>query len=228
MEAPLKHIAFIMDGNGRWAKQQNLARTEGHKEGAQRVFDVAKRIFDHWKIPYITLYAFSTENWKRPQQEISVIFKLLATYLTKKKAVFLENKIRLNTIGNIDALPEATRKAIADVKSATAHFTDHTLTLALNYGAREEVLRAIKALPTEALKALTWDTFAQQLYTAGMPDPDLIVRTSGEQRLSNYLLLQAAYSEFYFTSTHWPDFNDQEVDKAIENYLQRNRRFGNI
>jgi len=228
MEAPLKHIAFIMDGNGRWAKQRNLARTEGHKEGAQRVFDVAKRVFEHWNIPYITLYAFSTENWKRPQQEINVIFKLLATYLTKKKAVFLENKIRLNTIGNIDALPEATRKAIADVKAATAHFTDHMLTLALNYGAREEVLRAIKALPADKIKSLTWDTFAQQFYTAGMPDPDLIVRTSGEQRLSNYLLLQAAYSEFYFTNTHWPDFNDQEVDKAIENYLLRNRRFGNI
>ena len=228
MEAPLKHIAFIMDGNGRWAKQRNLARTEGHKEGAQRVFDVAKRVFDHWNIPYITLYAFSTENWKRPQQEISVIFKLLATYLKKKKAVFLENKIRLNTIGNIEALPEATRKAIADVKAATAHFTEHTLTLALNYGAREEVLRAIKSLPTDEIKDLTWDTFAQQLYTAEMPDPDLIVRTSGEQRLSNYLLLQAAYSEFYFTNIHWPDFNDQEVDKAIENYLQRNRRFGTI
>jgi len=228
MEAPLKHIAFIMDGNGRWAKQRNLARTEGHKEGAQRVFDVAKRVFDHWKIPYITLYAFSTENWKRPQQEINVIFKLLATYLTKKKAVFLENKIRLNTIGNIDALPEATRKAIEDVKAATAHFTEHTLTLALNYGAREEVLKAIKSLPAEKIKDLTWDTFTQQLYTASIPDPDLIVRTSGEQRLSNYLLLQAAYSEFYFTNTHWPDFNDQEVDKAIENYLLRNRRFGNI
>lgn len=228
MKAPLKHIAFIMDGNGRWAKQRNLARTEGHKEGAQRVFDVAKRVFDHWKIPYITLYAFSTENWKRPQQEISVIFKLLATYLKKKKSVFLENKIRLNTIGNIEALPEATLKAIEDVKKATAHFREHTLTLALNYGAREEVLRAIKSLSTDKIKDLTWDTFAQQLYTAGMPDPDLIVRTSGEQRLSNYLLLQAAYSEFYFTKTHWPDFNDQEVDKAIENYLQRNRRFGNI
>ena len=228
MEAPLNHIAFIMDGNGRWAKQRNLARTEGHKEGAERVFEVAKRVFDHWKIPYITLYAFSTENWKRPQQEINVIFKLLATYLKKKKAVFLENKIRLNTIGNIDALPEATRKAIADVKVATAHFTDHTLTLALNYGAREEVLRAIKSLSPDEIKNLTWDTFSRQLYTVGMPDPDLIVRTSGEQRLSNYLLLQAAYSEFYFTNTHWPDFNEQEVDKAIENYLQRNRRFGNI
>ncbi|MFQ6723580.1 MAG: polyprenyl diphosphate synthase [Opitutales bacterium] len=228
IKAPLKHVAFIMDGNGRWAKQRNLARTEGHKEGAERAFDIANRIFNHWNIPYITLYAFSTENWKRPQQEIDVIFELLTTYLEKKKSVFLENKIRFQTIGNIDALPEATRKAIAEVKAATAHFTEHTFTLALNYGAREEVLRAIKALPANEIKDLTWDTFAQQLYTAGMPDPDLIVRTSGEQRLSNYLLLQAAYSEFYFTKTHWPDFNEQEVDKAIENYLQRNRRFGNI
>ena len=228
VKAPLKHVAFIMDGNGRWAKQRNLARTEGHKEGAERAFDVANRIFQHWNIPYITLYAFSTENWKRPQQEIDVIFELLTTYLEKKKSVFLENKIRFQTIGNIDILPEATRKAIEDVKHATAHFTEHTLTLALNYGAREEVLRAIKTLSTDEINNLTWETFERQLYTAGMPDPDLIIRTSGEQRLSNYLLLQAAYSEFYFTNTHWPDFNDQEVDKAIENYLQRNRRFGNI
>lgn len=228
MNAPLKHIAFIMDGNGRWAKERNLARTEGHKEGAQRVFDVAKRIFEYWNIPYITMYAFSTENWKRPKQEISVIFKLLTTYLKKKKSVFVENKIRFHTIGNIDALPEATRNAIADVKAVTKHFTEHTLTLALNYGAREEVLNAIKSLPADEIKDLTWEKFSQQLYTADMPDPDLIVRTSGEQRLSNYLLLQAAYSEFYFTSTYWPDFNDQEVDKAIESYLQRTRRFGNI
>lgn len=228
MEAPLKHIAFIMDGNGRWAKQHNLARTEGHKEGAQRVFDVAQRVFEHWHIPYITLYTFSTENWKRPQQEINAIFKLLSTYLKKKKTVFIENKICLNTIGNIDALPENTRNIITEVKAATAQFSEHILTLALNYGAREEVLRAIKSLPPEALNDLTWDRFAQQLYTAAMPDPDLIVRTSGEQRLSNYLLLQAAYSEFYFTHTHWPDFNEKEVDKAIESYLQRTRRFGTI
>ncbi len=228
MIAPLKHIAFIMDGNGRWAKQRNLSRSEGHKEGAQRVFDVAKRAFDHWNIPYITLYAFSTENWKRPEQEIKVIFKLLATYLKKKKDLFIKNKIRFRTIGNIDKLPEGVRKVISEVKIATESFTEHTLTLALNYGAREEVLNAIKSLPEDSLKDLTWDKFSQKLYTTDMPDPDFIIRTSGEQRLSNYLLLQAAYSEFYFTPIYWPDFSDQELDKAIENYLQRVRRFGNV
>lgn len=228
MIAPLKHVAFIMDGNGRWAKQRNLSRSEGHKEGAQRVFDVAKRAFEYWNIPYITLYAFSTENWKRPEQEIKIIFKLLATYLKKKKDLFIKNKIRFRTIGNIDKLPEGVRKAISEVKIATESFTEHTFTLALNYGAREEVLNAIKSLPEDSLKDLTWDKFSQKLYTADMPDPDLIIRTSGEQRLSNYLLLQAAYSEFYFTPIYWPDFSDQELDKAIENYLQRVRRFGNV
>lgn len=226
MEAPLKHIAFIMDGNGRWAKQRGLARTEGHKEGAQRVFSVAKRAFEHWNIPYVTLYAFSTENWKRPAAEVSLIFKLLTTYLKKKKSVFIENKIRFNTIGDVTALPQDAQKAIQDLKAETNGFTEHTLTIALNYGAREEVVRAISKL--KDVSHITWDDIAKNLDTADMPDPDLIVRTSGEQRLSNYLLLQAAYSEFYFTSVHWPDFSDEEFDKAIEAFTKRTRRFGNI
>lgn len=226
MDAPLKHIAFIMDGNGRWAKQRGLARTEGHKEGAQRVFSVAKRAFEHWNIPYVTLYAFSTENWKRPAAEVSLIFKLLTTYLKKKKLVFIENKIRFNTIGDISALPQAAQEAIQVLKDETASFTDHTLTIALNYGAREEVVRAFAKLKDRS--NITWKDIANNLDTADIPDPDLIVRTSGEQRLSNYLLLQAAYSEFYFTSAHWPDFTDEEFDKAIEDFLRRTRRFGNI
>ena len=226
MEAPLKHIAFIMDGNGRWAKQRGLARTEGHKEGAQRVFSVAQRAFKHWNIPYVTLYAFSTENWKRPAAEVSLIFKLLTTYLKKKKTVFLDNKIRFNTIGDITTLPKDTQEAIQDLKQSTCAFTEYTLTIALNYGAREEVVRAVSQL--KDCTHITWEDIAKHLDTAGMPDPDLIVRTSGEQRLSNYLLLQAAYSEFYFTSVHWPDFSDEELDKAIEDFKHRTRRFGNI
>lgn len=226
MEAPLKHIAFIMDGNGRWAKQRGLARTEGHKEGAQRVFSVSQRAFEHWNIPYVTLYAFSTENWKRPAEEVSLIFKLLTTYLKKKKAVFVENKIRFNTIGDITALPKDAQKAIQDLKDATGTFSEHTLTIALNYGAREEIVRAISKL--KDVSNISWEDIAKNLDTADMPDPDLIIRTSGEQRLSNYLLLQAAYSEFYFTAVHWPDFTDEEFDKAIENFMQRTRRFGNI
>lgn len=228
METPLQHIAFIMDGNGRWAKQRGLARTEGHKEGAQRVFDVAKRAFEHWRIPYVTLYAFSTENWKRPAYEISIIFKLLTTYLKHKRSVFLENKIRFNTIGDVMALPKEAQIAIQTLKDETSDFKDYTLTIALNYGAREEVLQAVKKLAGQDLSKLSWERFASYFYTAGMPDPDLIVRTSGEQRLSNYLLLQAAYSELYFTSTYWPDFTEVELDKAIEDFLKRTRRFGNI
>ena len=228
MEPPLQHVALIMDGNGRWAKQRGLDRTEGHKEGAQRAFDVAHRAFSYWNIPYVTLYAFSTENWKRPAYEIQVIFKLLTTFLKQKKSVFLENKIRFNVIGNISKLPQAAQEAIQDVKTATADFPDHTLTLAINYGAREEIVHAIATLSKEELDHISWEKLEQHLYTAGMPDPDLIIRTSGEQRLSNYLLLQAAYSELYFPSLHWPDFSEAAFDQAIETYLKRTRRFGNI
>lgn len=228
MDTPLKHIAFIMDGNGRWAQQRGLARTEGHKVGAQRVFDVARRAFKHWNIPYVTLYAFSTENWKRPAYEVSFIFKLLSTYLKRKRSLFFENEIRFDTIGDISKLPENAQSAIVELKEETNAFKDHTLTIALNYGAREEVLHAISQLSEVERQHPSWEVLEKHLYTAGMPDPDLIVRTSGEQRLSNYLLLQAAYSEFYFTPTYWPDFDDVAFDKAIEEYLRRTRRFGGI
>ena len=228
MDTPLKHIAFIMDGNGRWAQQRGLARTEGHKVGAQRVFDIAKRAFDHWHIPYVTLYAFSTENWKRPAYEVSFIFKLLTTYLKHKRTLFFENEIRFNTIGDISKLPKNTQPILMELKEKTKNFGNRTLTIALNYGAREEVLHAISQLSEAEKKHITWEALEKHLYTAEMPDPDLIVRTSGEQRLSNYLLLQAAYSEFYFTSTCWPDFDDEAFDKAIEDYMRRTRHFGGI
>lgn len=228
MEAPLKHIAFIMDGNGRWAQQHGLTRTEGHKVGAQRVFDVAQRAFKHWNIPYVTLYAFSTENWKRPAYEVNFIFKLVGTYLKRKRSLFFENEVRFNTIGDITRLPENVQSVLLDLKEQTKAFQNHTLTIALNYGAREEVLRAISQLSEVERQHITWETLEKHLYTSGIPDPDLVVRTSGEQRLSNYLLLQAAYSEFYFTSTFWPDFSDEAFDNAIEEYLKRTRRFGGI
>ena len=225
---PLKHIAFIMDGNGRWAKQRQLARTEGHKEGVKRIFDVAKRAFEHWNIPYITLYAFSTENWSRPKYEIDVIFRLLRGWLKRKKSTLLENKIRFRTIGDLSKLPKAAQEILNETIRETADFNEHTLTVALNYGAREEVLRAVRELSSSEREHLTWEALSKHLYTADIPDPDLIVRTSGEQRLSNFLLLQAAYSEFYFTQTYWPDFGADALDEAVENYLRRTRRFGNI
>ena len=225
---PLKHIAFIMDGNGRWAKRRQLARTEGHKEGVKRIFDVTKRAFEHWNIPYITLYAFSTENWSRPKYEIDVIFRLLRGWLKRKKSTLLENKIRFRTIGDLSKLPKAAQEILNETLRETADFTEHTLTVALNYGAREEVLRAVRELSPSERENITWEALSKHLYTADIPDPDLIVRTSGEQRLSNFLLLQAAYSEFYFTQTYWPDFGADALDEAVENYLRRTRRFGNI
>ena len=217
-----------MDGNGRWAKQRQLARTEGHKEGVKRIFDVTKRAFEHWSIPCVTLYAFSTENWSRPKYEIDVIFRLLRGWLKRKKKILLENKIRFRTIGDLSRLPKAAREILDETIHETADFTEHTLTVALNYGAREEVLRAVRELSPSERENLTWETLSKHLYTADIPDPDLIVRTSGEQRLSNFLLLQAAYSEFYFTPTYWPDFGADALDEAVKNYLRRTRRFGNI
>ena len=217
-----------MDGNGRWAKQRQLARTEGHKEGVKRIFDVAKRVFEYWNIPYITLYAFSTENWSRPKYEIDVIFRLLRGWLKRKKSTLLENKIRFRTIGDLSKLPKAAQEILDETLRETADFNEHTLTVALNYGAREEVLRAVRELSPSERENITWKTFSKHLYTADIPDPDLIVRTSGEQRLSNFLLLQAAYSEFYFTQTYWSDFGADALDEAVENYLRRTRRFGNI
>ena len=225
---PLRHIAFIMDGNGRWAKQRQLARTEGHKEGVKRIFDVTKRAFEYWNIPYVTLYAFSTENWSRPKYEIDVIFRLLRGWLKRKKSTLLENKIRFRTIGDLSRLPQTAQEILNETIRETSNFTEHTLTVALNYGAREEVLRAARELSPSERENLTWEVLSKHLYTADIPDPDLIVRTSGEQRLSNFLLLQAAYSEFYFTQTYWPDFGADALDEAVENYLRRTRRFGNI
>lgn len=228
MEAPLQHIAFIMDGNGRWAKQRSLARVEGHKAGAEKIWDVAKRAFEYWNIPYITLYAFSTENWDRPKSEIGAIFKLLQFYLKVKGSTFIKNKIRFRTIGDTSKLPISAQKVIAKLCESTQHFAEHTLVLALNYGARDEILHAIRSLPASEIQGLTWEKLRPFLYTADIPDPDLIIRTSGEQRLSNYLLLQAAYSELYFTKTYWPDFDAQALDMAIEDFLKRTRKFGKI
>ena len=225
---PLQHIALIMDGNGRWAKQRQLARTEGHKEGVKRIFDVTKRAFERWGIPYITLYAFSTENWSRPKYEVDVIFRLLRGWLKRKKSTLIENKVRFRTIGDLSKLPKAVQEVLNETICETANFTEHALTVALNYGAREEIIHAVRSLSSSEIHNLTWETLSKHLYTADMPDPDLIVRTSGEQRLSNFLLLQAAYGELYFTSTYWPDFGADALDEAIENYLQRTRRFGNL
>ena len=226
------HVAIIMDGNGRWAKQRGLPRLEGHRRGAESVravLDGARAL----GVRYLTLYAFSVENWRRPEDEVGGLMELLETFLRREQGNLVKNGVRLRAIGRIEALPPRARAALEEAIAATAHFTEHTLVLALNYGARTEVLDAAKsfaaavAAGTARLEdADTWEGFARHLYTADLPDPDLVIRTSGESRLSNFLLVQAAYAEFVFTPVLWPDFGRPEFEAAVNDYRRRERRYG--
>lgn len=220
-----------MDGNGRWAKQRGLPRIEGHRRGVETVrgvIDAAREL----GIRYLTLYAFSVENWQRPQDEVGALMGLLEYFLKRETATLVKNKVRLLTIGRPQELPAAVRRQLDAAIAATACFTDNTLVLALNYGSRTEVVDAARAYAaaladgTVNLNDNSWDTFARHLYTADIPDPDLVIRTSGEYRVSNFLLLQAAYSEFVFTPVAWPDFTKADLVSAIEAYGKRERRFG--
>lgn len=227
------HVGIIMDGNGRWAKQRGLPRIEGHRRGVETVRSIidAAREFG---IKYLTLYAFSVENWKRPGEEVSALMTLLEYFLKRETKTLVKNRVRLLTIGRTQELPEPVREQLDRAKKATATFTDHTLILALNYGSRTEVVDAARAYATavasgkEKLNDGSWATFSRYLYTGGdqIPDPDLIIRTSGETRVSNFLLLQAAYAEFVFTPVLWPDFTKADLAAAIAIFAQRERRFG--
>ncbi|WP_438483284.1 isoprenyl transferase [Oleiharenicola lentus] len=226
-----QHIAIIMDGNGRWAKQRGLPRLEGHRRGVETVrtvVDAAREL----GIRYITLYAFSVENWKRPTEEVSGLMGLLDYFLKRELNNLIKNKVRLLTIGRTDQLPANVQRELNRVKEATKEFTEWTLVLALNYGARTEVADAAKAYAaavqagTEKLDDASWENFARYLYTADIPEPDLLVRTSGEQRMSNFLLMQCAYSEMVFTPVLWPDFGKDDLQAAIDEYNKRERRYG--
>lgn len=225
------HVGIIMDGNGRWAKQRGLPRIEGHRRGVETVrtiIDAAKDL----GIKYLTLYAFSVENWKRPGDEVSGLMGLLEFFLKKETKTLVKNQVRLLTIGRTQELPEAVREQLENAKKATAHFTDHTLILALNYGSRTEIVDAARAYAAavasgkEKLNDSSWATFSRYLYTADIPDPDLIIRTSGETRVSNFLLPQAAYAEFVFVPTLWPDFTKADFAAAVATFAKRERRFG--
>lgn len=227
-----RHVAFIMDGNGRWAESRGKPRAEGHLAGTQAVIRTVENAF-RAGIQFVTLYAFSSENWNRPPEEIQALMSLMLRFLAEQKNLFLENKIRLRTIGDLAPFPQEIRDAVEDVKRETESFTEHTVSVALNYGSRSEVLRAVLNYAADvrrgkiaASEALSWEQFSAYLWTDGIPDPDLIIRTSGEIRLSNFLLLQAAYSELYFTDVLWPDFDKDELNKALEFYASRERRFG--
>jgi len=226
------HVAIIMDGNGRWARQRGLPRLEGHRRGVESVRTVthAARALG---IRMLTLYAFSVENWRRPEEEVGGLMALLETFLTIEKAGMIRDQIRLRAIGRIDALPARARTALLETMAATAHCTGHTLVLALNYGARTEVLDAARAFAAAVATgsarledADTWEGFARHLYTHDLPDPDLVIRTSGETRLSNFLLVQSAYAEFVFSPVLWPEFGHAELEASINDYRRRERRYG--
>lgn len=225
------HVAFIMDGNGRWAKMRGKNRFEGHLRGAQTVLDVVESSF-RMGIQTVTLYAFSTENQNRPAEEIAALMQLLKTFLDEYVHVLLENEICLRVIGDLTWLPDEVAGDVHDVLAKTKDFKRRTLVIALNYSSRDELLRAVSAFAKDVeagnvpARCAKWDDFARYLDTSGIPDPDLIVRTSGELRLSNFLMLQAAYSELYFCDTLWPDFSVEDLKKAVKNYAQRERRFG--
>ena len=222
-----RHVAIIMDGNGRWAAARNLSRSDGHKAGAQAVREIVTEC-RRLNVPFLTLYAFSSENWKRSETEIAFLFGLLLDFLTVETPRMEREGIQLNVIGQISRLPLAQRKALEYSMDRTAHCHDMTLNLAINYGGRAEIVEAARKLLREKAEpdALTEEKFSTYLDTAGQPDPDLLSRTSGEERLSNFLLYQAAYSELYFTPVCWPDFNAVELQKAFAAYAKRSRRFG--
>jgi len=222
----LRHLAVIMDGNGRWANERGLKRTKGHEEGAERVRDITTYCALHPTIETLTLYAFSTENWKRPKMEVDFLMRLLDRYLTNEIPVYMENNVRLEVIGDIDRFSKKLQKTITKVKETTASNTSLTQVLALNYGSRDEIIRAVNRV-IDAGEAVTEESLGAALDTPYV-DADLLVRTSGEQRLSNYLLWQLSYAEFIFTDTLWPDFKPDELETLIDQYEGRERRFGGI
>jgi undecaprenyl diphosphate synthase len=225
------HVAIIMDGNGRWAKKQKMSRIQGHQEGAESVREII-RTSREIGIPWLTLYAFSEENWKRPRSEIAALMALLKRFIKSELNEMMENGIRFHTIGRTSKLPLNVQKAVNDAQKKTAKNTDMTLTLALSYGARQEVVDGIRQIAKRVslgdLKPedITEDMFSGFLYTRGMPDPDLLIRTSGEYRVSNFLLWQLAYAELYITPIYWPDFRKEDYLKALEAYQVRERRYG--
>jgi undecaprenyl diphosphate synthase len=220
-----KHIAIIMDGNGRWAQNLNLPRIDGHRKGIDAVEEITMAARD-LGVRYLTLYAFSDENWDRPAAEVVALMDLLVKFLKLKKQKLIDNGIRFQTIGDNDRLPKYVQEAIAEEEELTRQCDKMALIVALSYGARTEICRAVEKCIEKGLSKITPELFSKFLDTNGIPDPDLLIRTSGELRVSNFLLWQIAYSEFYFLDKLWPDFGKADLAKAIEDYRKRERRFG--
>lgn len=221
-----RHIGFIMDGNGRWAKLRGKSRSYGHKKGADVIEEVVSACFDEG-VEAVSLYAFSTENWSRPKEEIDTIFDLLEKFLRRYENKLVNERIRLIISGDLSEISEKLRNRSISVMKNTERFVVKTLNIAINYGGRAEIVRAAKLL-SETGEPITEENLAGRLYTTGLPDIDLVVRTSGESRLSNFFLWQCAYAELYFTDVLWPDFKTEELKKALEWFAGRKRRFGNI
>lgn len=225
------HLAIIMDGNGRWAKQRGMLRAFGHESGTKSVKQTIENC-TNLGIKYLTLYTFSTENWNRPKLEVQTLMKILINTLKKELPTLQKNNIRLSTIGNSEMLPEKARNQLFEVIEKTKDNNKMVLTLALSYGSREEIISAVKQISEKvktnaiAVTDINEEIITQHLYTHDMPDVDLVIRTSGEQRISNFLLWQCAYAEFYFTDVLWPDFSEKDLHKAIISYQKRERRFG--
>jgi undecaprenyl diphosphate synthase len=229
----LSHIAIIMDGNGRWAAERGYPRIQGHRAGSRRVRSIATHAAN-CGLKYLTLYAFSSENWTRPEREIRLLMLLLKIYAVRERSILMKNNIRLAVIGQLELIPEEVRRELLATIEMTRHNTGMVLQLALSYGSRQELTDATRFFMEEAAAGrmkpedLKPETFEQALLTAGQPDPDLVIRTSGEKRISNFLLWQSAYAEYYFSPLHWPDFDESAFDAAVEDFQKRERRFGGV
>lgn len=228
-----RHVAIILDGNGRWAKKRMLPRNAGHAAGSKNVEKICEAAWN-MGIEYVTMYAFSTENWSRPKEEVDALMKLLHSYLKDCLKTSKKNNMQVRVIGDITRLEPDLQEKIRELEEVSAQNTGLHFQVALNYGSRDEITRAVKRMAQDVREgslepdAVTEDTISDYLDTKGIPDPDLMIRTSGEQRLSNYLLWQLAYAEFYFTDVLWPDFDKKELKKAVEFYQSRDRRFGGV
>ena len=222
-----RHIAIIMDGNGRWARQRGMPRIMGHYRGAEVAEDIVKYCAD-LGVEYLTLFAFSTENWKRPKEEVELLFDLLKNYLTQKKEELIKERVRLKFIGRRDRIGKELRRLMEELERDTAEDFRITVILAVDYGGRDDILRAVNKVMRLEFDHVDEDTFSYFLDLGEIPDPDLMIRTAGEKRISNFLLWNLAYTELYFTDVCWPDFTKEELLKAIEDYSRRKRKFGRV
>lgn len=224
-----QHVAIILDGNGRWAKAKGMPRNYGHVQGAKNVERICEDAY-HMGIKYLTVYAFSTENWRRSRDEVDALMTLLRNYMKTCVKTAKKNHMRVRVIGDKTGLAKDIQDSIANLERESRNQDGLNFTIAINYGSRDEICRAVKKIAEEGIRSeeITEEVISAHLDTAGIPDPDLLIRTSGEQRLSNYLMWQLAYTEFYFTDLPWPDFSKEELTKAIEKYNQRERRYGGV